>query len=198
MTDPVFEEVTFLEEDAAERDEETDLFVSTRPIQIPVTLARSIADPLENPPWAGISWNGLRDPAWCPGHILEIAKSRSHDVRAAQVADPFAREPVRHHMERIAWLVNNEASDEITILATVGPREWPLADGNHRLAAAILAEREMILARFVGMPGDIEEIFTREGLHPPVFEQVSGEEVDLLRISGSPPDPDHGDMSPEF
>lgn len=67
------------------------------------------------------------------------------------------------HAGRIAYLVENEAPDAIEI--DVGAPalnchvEWFVQDGNHRLAAAIFAERETIKASVGGQLDYAERLF---------------------------------------
>jgi ParB-like chromosome segregation protein Spo0J len=68
----------------------------------------------------------------------------------------------RAHIERVAWLAQHGWTDPIYLdvgcpaLAT--PTWWPVQDGNHRLAAAILTGQTAIL---VAVSGDLTVIDSR-------------------------------------
>ena len=70
------------------------------------------------------------------------------------------------HVQRIAWLVANGWSDPIEVdvgIPVLGFHvNWPVTDGNHRLAAAIYRGDERILASVSGQVSYIEEFRWKE------------------------------------
>ena len=86
------------------------------------------------------------------------------DVRRALIDHRLVSIPgTDDHAGRIAYLVKNEAQDPIQIDVGVPSMnchvEWFIQDGNHRLAAAIYAERTTIKADVGGQIDYAEELF---------------------------------------
>jgi len=70
---------------------------------------------------------------------------------------------------RIRWFVDNGWSDPIEIdVGIPGERDvdWPVRDGNHRLAAAILLRHESILAKCDGEASILEELVVEKSVLP--------------------------------
>jgi hypothetical protein len=92
-------------------------------------------------------------------------------VREALEAERFRSEPwepwfgFRQHSERIAYLVRNGWNDPIELDIGVPGLgcyvDWPVMEGNHRLAAAIYRHDEYILAK---VSGDIDYGFKLFGV----------------------------------
>lgn len=127
--------------------------------RVPLAALLSIADPVSTPPWprtrsswdvAEIRRRAAERDYGDGGHlpwILNRGLSRAEDH------GPF-------HMARVAWLMNNEHAPEVTIGAAetiTDYGDWPILDGNHRLAAAILRGDEEIDLVIHGYPGLVGE-----------------------------------------
>jgi len=91
-------------------------------------------------------------------------KVRRTDVRRAlDAGDLEPQHNTDRHAQRIAYLVANEASDPIEVDVGIPALQhhvgWMVLDGNHRLAAAIYAGRETILAQVGGQLDYAESLF---------------------------------------
>ena len=85
-------------------------------------------------------------------------------VRCAIRERRFERTPgTINHAARIAFLAEHEALDAIEVDVGVPMlnycSEWMVLDGNHRLAAAIYAQRPLILARVGGQLDYAKHLF---------------------------------------
>jgi hypothetical protein len=114
------------------------------PVLIPIKKLKKFCDPFTAMPW------GLR-----------VTKK---DVsRALSEIRMEAKPGTNDHAARIAWLVENEAKDAIEIdvgCPALGCHSgWMVTDGNHRLAAAIFANRTTISATIDGQIDYAESIF---------------------------------------
>jgi hypothetical protein len=92
--------------------------------------------------------NPLRDPCW--GTIV----TRYHVRWALETGLIESKPDTENHAARIAFFVKNESEDPIEIDVGVPALmcyvDWPVTDGNHRLAAAIYAKRPFIKASVGG------------------------------------------------
>lgn len=190
------EDITFQEDwdpEGDRRDEYRD-YVSSFPMLIEVAALASIANPLTSPPWAGTG-----SERWDPAIIREMVQEGQYGPAASYPADPFSSDPVRHHMERIAWLALHPAEDEITVDASAPSFSWPIADGNHRLAAALLRGDRRILTCVVGEPGDIEMFCRQVGLEAWCRDHAAVDTaVWSLAKEPRPPRPDRRDYCYEM
>lgn len=121
------------------------------PVDLPVARLSRHCDP-------------FRDQAW------GVAVTRA-DVRRALRERRLVPVPgTDDHAGRIAYLVENEAADPIEV--DVGVPEmhcyvgWLVQDGNHRLAAAMIAGREKISASVGGSLGYAKRLFGVDCLEP--------------------------------
>lgn len=114
-------------------------------VLVPVTRLQAVCDPFESCPWDG------------PGVTKEA-------VRMALESGRLVKEPGgADHAGRIAYLVVHEAVDAIEVdvgIPVLNYRpNWMVLDGNHRLAAAIFAGREVIRADVAGQLDYATELF---------------------------------------
>lgn len=113
-----------------------------RGILLPIAKLRKLCDPLKDTPWVCLPF-GRRE-------IAESLKVGLFESR------PVADYTINcwPHVNRIAYFVRNGWSDPIEIsvgvLAMGAYVEWPVVDGNHRLAAAIYRGDKTILATLDG------------------------------------------------
>ena len=106
------------------------------PVLIPVKKIAKHCNPFKGFPW-------------------EEGEVRKADVTKALKENRLVATPDgTDHAGRIAYLVLNEAFDAIEVdvgIPAIGyAPHWMVQDGNHRLAAAIYAKRESILASVAG------------------------------------------------
>lgn len=102
-------------------------------------------------------FNPLKKDPWGTGLTLADVKAAIRDKRF--VADHTSED----HAARIAYLVNNPANDPLDIdvgVPALGHTvSWPILDGNHRLAAAILRKDKTILAEVGGQMDYARHLF---------------------------------------
>ena len=92
--------------------------------------------------------NPLQDDPWGCGLTLEMVNDAIEDRAYHPAPVEYGEEDPMVHAMRIAWLVENGWQDEIVFDVGVTPdtiSKYPITDGNHRLAAAILREDTHIL-----------------------------------------------------
>lgn len=82
------------------------------------------------------------------------------------------------HAMRIVWLIRAPRLDPIHVTAAWDV--WPIRDGNHRLAAAIFREDDIIMADYLGDP---ETLAVLDGSVPTPWEAASHREDDHLFAS---------------
>lgn len=170
------EEIIFDDNDGVPEPDDGPPYIGFR-CRVPLTALLSIADPASSPPWTRTraSWdiNEIKRRAveqdYEPGgHLPWLLNQR---LWSKQDRGPA-------HMARVAWLMNNDHSPEVTIGAAEmieNQGDWPILDGNHRFAAAILRGDREIDIIIHGEPGLVEETrFWLEGLvspelDPPLF-----------------------------
>lgn len=119
------------------------------PVQIPVKKLQSICDPFANPPWG------------CPHFgrkaVAGAIKRQRFNARPFSDGHWNFLFSSSYHTERIAYLAHHGWDDPIQMDVGVPSLhcyvDWPVMDGNHRLAAAIYRKDATILA-CVG--GDID------------------------------------------
>lgn len=114
-------------------------------VMLPVERLRAHCDPFLSCPW---------DNGPVTRELVKEALEAGRLVSQPGTSD---------HAGRIAYLVVNEASDPIEVDVGVPVlRYWPdwiVLDGNHRLAAAIYADRSHIMADVGGQMDYAEELF---------------------------------------
>lgn len=117
------------------------------PCLVSVACLRKLCDPFENPPWdgvAGLTLDGVRQ-AMQEGFVL--AQAYSGERRRTEWS-------TEDHIARIAYLAQEGWDKPIDVdvgVPSLGCHvEWPVIDGNHRLAAAIVRGDEYILAKVSG------------------------------------------------
>lgn len=99
-------------------------------------------NPLLNPPWnESYQW---KSPLY-KDEILELAK---YDLSIPKEYDPFKQESREDHMRRVAYYVKHGYGDSCIELNFNWP--WPITDGNHRLASAIIRGDTEIFANWEG------------------------------------------------
>lgn len=112
---------------------------------IPLKLLEAV-DPSMSPPWNGMGMN------YAPISLDEVMAS---DLAPLPLCggdgDPHWLTRAEH-TGRIRWLIENGWSDPIEIKLT--NYIWPIADGNHRLAAAFLCGHVAIPATVEGEDDD--------------------------------------------
>lgn len=93
----------------------------------------------------------------------EGAVSRADVTKALKANRVVSTPDSTDHAGRIAYLVLNEALDAIVVdvgIPSLGfCPAWMILDGNHRLAAAIYAKRETILASVSGSVEHAKHLF---------------------------------------
>lgn len=127
--------------------------------RVPVAALQTIADPVSTPPW------DRTRPSWDADEVRRRASARDYDPcgHVPWLMNPHrrgAKDEGPIHMARVAWLMNNEHAPEVTIGAAeiiTDYGNWPILDGNHRLAAAILRGDEEIDLVIHGYPGLVGE-----------------------------------------
>lgn len=114
------------------------------PVLVSIAAIRRIACPVDTPPWIDAHHLTIEDveEACAKGDLMDTPLGAAHA-------------PVAHHAARIAYLIEMGWSDPIEIdvgvpFAKGWQHRWPIADGNHRLYAAILREDTDILAEICG------------------------------------------------
>lgn len=122
---------------------------------VSVSRLSELCNPFVNPPWegiAGLTIEGVRD-AIKDG--LRKTQAYSADAHASQWT-------VEEHIARIAHLATVGWTDPVQIDVGVPFLgcwvDWPLTDGNHRLAAAIVRGEPRILASLAGCCGHMREV----------------------------------------
>lgn len=116
-------------------------------VLVSVPRLRRLCDPFAYPPWediARLTIDGVRQ-AMQEGFVLAQAYSGAHRVSAWSTDQ---------HLARIAYLAQHGWSEPIDVDVGVPHMgcvvEWPVLDGNHRLAAAIVRGDTHILASVSG------------------------------------------------
>ena len=134
---------------------------TTLPLSV---ILDELVNPLEMPPWP------VRDESWKEWSAERILAMARRGKTGRGWDHGMDRRSAHDHMERVAWLMMNPADDPITIAASVGQRDWPIADGNHRLCAAILSGDRDIRAEIFGDPEVVAALRARlldeSGLEP--------------------------------
>lgn len=135
--------------DDVEEDLHSDCLVS-------VERLRALCDPFANPPWAGVT--GMTVEAILQAMGKGLVKSRPYSARTSA-----GKWKVQSHIARIAYLALHGWDDPIDIDVGVPSLncwiDWPVIDGNHRLAAAIVRGDEFIRADLVGSCDHMVELF---------------------------------------
>ena len=97
-------------------------------------LVGSLPSPLSFPPWSNCA----------PISINEVLTSiKKISPQSVTRNKPSSRE---EHIARIAWLVTNKDCKPITVSRSA---KWPIKDGNHRLAAAIVSGDKYINVNYL-------------------------------------------------
>jgi len=115
-----------------------------------VDVLLRLVNPLAVPPWEGVE---------CVIEPAEVLQAVRMDCLRPWDAELLTRE---HHIERIAWFVVNGWTD--TIELDIGAPDlgwtagWPIQDGNHRFAAAIVRGDSLVATGFSGSLDYGEEI----------------------------------------
>lgn len=115
------------------------------PVQIPVTRLSEHCNPFRDNPW---------------DYGSRLTKGKVSDAISN---GKLAVCGTGTHAQRVAFLVVNPADDPIEIdvgVPVLGYNpDWMVLDGNHRLAAAIYANREFIAATVTGQMDYAMELF---------------------------------------
>jgi len=143
------------------------------PIILPIQAILQYANPLLTPPWPDLLVDvdaGMIEAAYHDQLFERVDGTRF----AAPLSDSDYPDG-RNHAGRAAWLAVNGWGDPISIEASDIERgHWPIADGNHRLAAAILLGDEEIEAEIGGFEDDVVRHFGED-----VARQVFDADADL-------------------
>lgn len=123
--------------------------------EVSVAVLDELANPLAEPPWPGLIW---LDPIEPEEVLAAIASGDLVDFPVGRGVDgPFrgldATGRRRLHVGRIAYLVVNPSEDPITIGVGVeghSDHGVEILDGYHRLAAAMVAQRQFVLVTYDG------------------------------------------------
>lgn len=123
---------------------------------LPVGRLLELCNPFKDPPWEGVaslSMEGIR------------AAVRDRFVEPSSYSDGGRGRSwgVEDHIARIAYLVIHGWDDPIDVDVGVPSLgcwlEWPVTDGNHRLAAAAVRGDEYIVASVSGSCEYMRELF---------------------------------------
>lgn len=122
--------------------------------QVPVARIQALCDPFNDPPWDNCTTFSMA------GVLHAIAQGR-YTAQAFSRATDAQQWTADDHHARIAHLVVNGWQDPIQIDVGIPFMgcwiDWPVTDGNHRVAAAIVRGDETILASVAGCCDHIEE-----------------------------------------
>lgn len=125
---------------------------------VSVVCLRKLCDPFAQPPWAevaGLTIDGVRQ-------AMQAGVELAH---AYSAKDREASWTVEDHIARIAYLVQQGWHEPIKVDVGVPHLgsyvEWPIMDGNHRLAAAIVRGDTHILASVSGCEDTMRQLFGR-------------------------------------
>lgn len=139
-----------------------------------VERLRALCDPFADPPWAGVAGMTVE------GIRLAVRDRFFQPIPFSSKAKPPVWR-VEDHIARIAYLVVQGWDDPIEIDVGVPALncwvDWPVTDGNHRLAAAIVRGDEVIRADLTGSCEHMVELFgetprTRLASHHATFAQA--------------------------
>lgn len=123
--------------------------------EVPVSRLIALCNPVEAPPWPD-----SKD--LCSKRIMRLTELGEipYTLHSGIVDSSWA---IEQHEKRIAFFVRSGWSDPIFIdvgIPELGLNiEWPVMDGNHRLAAAILRNDITILAEISGSIDLINQLF---------------------------------------
>src|SRR6185503_7928435 len=127
------------------------------PVLLPVAKVRELCDPIASNPWGTIPFT-----AQDVMDFVRRGELRDTPVEYGGLGYP---EPWdwREEAKRVAYFVVHGWSDpihlDIGVLVLGYAPEWPVLDGNHRLAAAIVRQDETILAAVSGQLDRARELF---------------------------------------
>ena len=98
-------------------------------------------NPLKTPPWKGV---GPIDPQI----VLQYVRDRNTIGPKEAKRNCLLTSPTMSHMKRIAYLVAHPCDKPITVFKnrTIA---WPIKDGNHRLASAIIRNDKYINVNWI-------------------------------------------------
>lgn len=123
---------------------------------IPVDRLLELCNPFVNPPWeevASLSVEGIR----------AAARDGFIEPRSYSDGDRSRTWTVEDHIARIAYLVIHGWDDPIDVDVGVPSLgcwlDWPVTDGNHRLAAAAVRGDTYIVANMSGSCDYMKELF---------------------------------------
>jgi len=121
---------------------------------VSVKRLRELCDPFDTPPWEGaasLTVDGVHQ-AMQDGFVLAQAYSNGNRVSTWTVEE---------HIARIAYLAKHGWEDPIEVDVGIPHMgcyiDWPVTDGNHRLAAAIVRGDKHILACVAGCTETMRE-----------------------------------------
>jgi len=119
-----------------------------------ITASVSALEELWSPFDHGLWCEAMRreDVAFCIAKKWSLSPSEGENI-------PFDTRYYLAHAARIAWFVENgyQGSVEIDVPIKRSPTWYPVRDGNHRLAAAIIRGDKTIPAVWWGGPQDVLE-----------------------------------------
>lgn len=144
-------------------------------ILLPVQHIARHAHPLRDPPWPDLRVcvdEQLIRQAYC-----DLISGRADPNAFSRPLSDRQYLDGRHHAGRVAWLAMNGWPDTISIDATDITRGlWPVSDGNHRLAAALLRGDTHIEAEIGGFESDVIAHFG-PAVASQVFDRVDEPEL---------------------
>lgn len=126
-----------------------EIFDDITPAAVPALA--SLANPFDS-----VIWSGLDNPITAEevGAALVVGKLKHPDDGPCDTRSD--------HVQRVAWFMVHGWRDPLEVdigIPSLGyVPEWPVQDGNHRLAAAILLKNQTIDIRFSGSLDYAEEI----------------------------------------
>jgi len=136
-------------------------------IAIAVDILANICNPFVGQPW--------------PGHVVTMENVSRALKERYLISEPTDTD----HAARIAYLVENEATDPIEIdvgVPSMGCHvAWPIEDGNHRFAAAIYAGRSHVNCNVAGSLEYAMELFGVDcSDETPSVHSIPGKGTNLL------------------
>lgn len=101
-------------------------------VRVPVKNLLNVVNPFEKPPW------------YCRPFTIEEVWKAVDEERFQEGPTPNWYS-IDDHIERIAYFVSEGwDEDDYTPEFVVSEEDWPLGDGNHRFAAAVVRGDELI------------------------------------------------------
>ncbi len=127
-----------------------------RLVSVPRLVA--LCDPFEAPPWEGVARLTVEG-------VREAIRDSFFQPQEYSVATRPKAWSVEQHIARIAYLAAHGWEEPIEVDVGVPSLRcyvnWPVTDGNHRLAAAVVREDKFILSSVGGCCATMRQLFGR-------------------------------------